>query len=1017
MKYPRLHSKKWQSTLLATAALVGGSLFTPELSAQTFQRYYGLDYDDLCHEVQVTQDSGYVMVGQTNVPGSDEEIMVLKTDSNGTPQWDLHIGGAGDQVGRSIKQTTAGEYIVFGETDFNTAGGTDWLLTKVDQSGNVLWSHTYGGSYDEVAKRVYHTNDNGYLLVGGTESYTTSTPNGTIMSVYVIKTDAFGNLQWARWIGGDSSNGLGIDCGLAGMEAANNDFYITGRMSSYGNPAPNSDDIFLARISTAGGVVILQTYGHSALDHDEGVDLMENQFGDIFIGATIRTTPGTNGNPAIVRTDPNCNLQSADVFFGSGNETGQTKSIQFANGSADVQLGGWTEDFTGTQDFFLVEADASMSTVQVSKTYGGSDLDEFSHMEITPKGQIIHAGHSLSFPAPRADWEVYLVKTEIDGTIDNDCPSDVAFSTIANISLDTAIVLQPGNDDDDDNIADNYDGVDLQLLYDTICGLQDYGTPVDTGMGNQMAYKANNLTFYPEDICNSIDGGYAITGYITYSGINKEVFIQRAETDGTLRWNRSYGKSHTGGYAASNDHGKSILATHDDGYVVFGETQLSSSSTNLDWFLMKTDMYGTPQWTQRYSGSGDELAKKVVESSRGHLLVGSTKSYGSGQRIYLMEVNTSGIANWSTVITGGGSFNADVANDAIQDVNGDYFVTGRTNSYGAGKEDIFIAKVEGISGNLLWFKTYGYSKADAGLSIQIVNGELVVGATARTIGTDRDPTIVITDLNGVLQHNKSMLGAPSDLADRGVSIEAVDGGTNLVFAGWTSSFGGTDKDAFLVKTDINLNSLVWQYVFNRTHEDLVKAMVVSPATQEHRILCASKSPSSNATYDVLVHNTDHNGVLEGACETSLNIGFYSWALTLGQPFPGIGQGGMAVRDSLTPDTLVLNTDTLCGHGTSNRLATAGDAANGVAETAFAEVSAFPNPFSGELSFTWSQASAGPVQIVLVNAQGQVVWNHLEDYGKGDNKAELPELNLPQGMYLYAVTMGEETKRGKVVKTQ
>ena len=60
-----------------------------------------------------------------------------------------------------IRKTSDNHYIIRGE-DFG-----NFFLMKVDQSGGIVWYHTYGfDTYEESAMSVYQTSDNGYIMCG-----------------------------------------------------------------------------------------------------------------------------------------------------------------------------------------------------------------------------------------------------------------------------------------------------------------------------------------------------------------------------------------------------------------------------------------------------------------------------------------------------------------------------------------------------------------------------------------------------------------------------------------------------------------------------------------------------------------------------------------------------------------------------------------------------------------------------------------------------------------------------------
>lgn len=66
-------------------------------------------------------------------------------------------------------------------------GGKDILLVKLDAVGNLLWKKTIGGTGDEVITSIRETPDRGLLLFG------TNTING-LSSMMLIKTDANGDI-------------------------------------------------------------------------------------------------------------------------------------------------------------------------------------------------------------------------------------------------------------------------------------------------------------------------------------------------------------------------------------------------------------------------------------------------------------------------------------------------------------------------------------------------------------------------------------------------------------------------------------------------------------------------------------------------------------------------------------------------------------------------------------------------------------------------------------------------------
>ena len=98
-------------------------------------------------------------------------------------------GGTNWDGAFSVQQISDGGYILAGYTNSFGAGSWDIFLIKTDASGNVQWAKTYGGTNNERAYSVRQTSDGGYIVAGWTYSFSADGAG-----IFLIKTDAKGNL-------------------------------------------------------------------------------------------------------------------------------------------------------------------------------------------------------------------------------------------------------------------------------------------------------------------------------------------------------------------------------------------------------------------------------------------------------------------------------------------------------------------------------------------------------------------------------------------------------------------------------------------------------------------------------------------------------------------------------------------------------------------------------------------------------------------------------------------------------
>jgi len=145
--------------------------------------------DSVCNSVLTTLNSNFVLTGEGSF--NSEDLYVNKIDSLGHSLWHRWFGGNYYESGEEVKFSSDNKYIVVGTKQTTSSlgtGFTDYWILKIDDSGNKIWSRTYGGGYIEEAFSVAATPDGGYIMVGFTESY----GNGG-KDIWVLKLDANGD--------------------------------------------------------------------------------------------------------------------------------------------------------------------------------------------------------------------------------------------------------------------------------------------------------------------------------------------------------------------------------------------------------------------------------------------------------------------------------------------------------------------------------------------------------------------------------------------------------------------------------------------------------------------------------------------------------------------------------------------------------------------------------------------------------------------------------------------------------
>jgi len=303
-------------------------------------------------------------------------------------------GGAGNDHAFSVQRTSDGGYIVAGYTSSFGAGGYDAFLVKTDANGNIIWAKTYGGASDDGALSVQQTSDGGYIVTGGTG------PFGNV-DAFLIKTDAFGNIQWAKTYGGTN-----IDAVSSFQQTSDGGYIVAGWTSSFG---AGNFDIFLIKTDASGNIIWAKTYGET--DDDWASSVQQTSDGG-YIVAGVTLSFGAGGDIFLIKTDANGNLQWAKTYGGTFQD-GASSVQQTSDGGYIVA--GYTVSFgAGESDIFLIKTDASGNIIW-AKTYGGTFQDGASSVQQTSDGGYIVAGYTVSFGAGESD--IFLIKTDASGNI------------------------------------------------------------------------------------------------------------------------------------------------------------------------------------------------------------------------------------------------------------------------------------------------------------------------------------------------------------------------------------------------------------------------------------------------------------------------------------------------------------------------------------------------------------------------------------------------------------------------
>jgi len=326
-----------------------------------WQHSYGGTSDDIIQCIRQTSDGGYIFSANTGsndgdvsaFKGGANDCWVVKLDSAGNIEWERSLGGSSSDQGRSICQAGDGGFLMASQTTSNDSdvagnhGGGDIWMVKLDALGAIQWQKCIGGTATEGASTVRLTPDNGFVLAGevaSTDGDFTGSAGTPLGSMYILKTDSVGNIQWVKTYGGSS-----LDLGREVYPTADGGYVLGGAtVSSDLLGFHGSLDYVIFKLDSVGDLEWQNCYGGSGGDWFKSARPTSDG-GFVLVGSSMSNDGDATSNYGandvwVVKLDPLGNIEWQKSFGGSSDEDG-TSIVQTADGGYIVGGESESNDF------------------------------------------------------------------------------------------------------------------------------------------------------------------------------------------------------------------------------------------------------------------------------------------------------------------------------------------------------------------------------------------------------------------------------------------------------------------------------------------------------------------------------------------------------------------------------------------------------------------------------------------------------------------------------------------------
>jgi len=262
------------------------------------------------------------------------------------------------------------------------------------------------------------------------------------------------------------------------------------------------------------------------------------------------------------------------------------------------------------------------------------------------------------------------------------------------------------------------------------------------------------------------------------------ILLTKIDQNTNILWSKMYSTMGVGIW--------NIYPAKNNGCILIGFTNYGHAGGDEDIVAFNIDSLGNMKWGMNYGTKMSENMYSAVQLNDGGFIISGGTNFRDSMNsdILLTRIDSMGNIKWNKIVYGSGSEQGTSVN--IDSSGTRVFVSGSTNSFGAGMDDFFLFECD-INGNIVWSKTYGNSTENYAGSmlwnsgVMLSNNKFLLKGYTNTLNNAWDILLIETDLHGNVNWSNTY-GGPGNEFMSNVRETSQHG---LIMCASTQSYNGS----------------------------------------------------------------------------------------------------------------------------------------------------------------------------------------------------------------------------------